>query len=593
MKNISFSLLLAFIIGSGFTKAQAVDSLEVNIHFYQKIKMTDGTSLSSNIYMPPDSSKKYPAVLVITPYVSDENHSKGLFFARNGYVFVTVDSRGRGNSDGDFVPFENDGKDGYDIINWISKQAWCNGNIGMLGGSYRGMAQWLTLKHFPKNLKTIVPIASVGPGRDYPKYNNIFSAYSLRWLLFTSGKTYNGNLFAEDFWKVKREKLYRKGIPFSKYDSVVGTTNTVFQKWLEHPGFDDYWKKFYLTPTENQRINIPILSITGHFDGDQTGTLLYYNDHMRYGNPISKKNHYLLIGPWSHGGTRNPKSKLGGLAFGENAVLNMNQLYLDWFNWTLRQREKPTQLKNRLMYYEMGSNLWKHATDIDSISNGEKVLYLSSPHSSAKGVLFSGDLTNEPSEGDLAPDAILYDPSSKEGINNPSYMHSSNDHYASQRYMSNTNILVYDSAPFEENTTVNGKIKLEVHISMNVEDTDMKFTAYEITRDDKSIFLQEDFLRARYRNSLEKAEKVIKGKILKYTLEGRNMFSRVLQKGSKIRLVFSAIDSPSYQKNYNYWEDSSHQSSAHSQKAQLRLYHNTSYPSKIILPIYTEADGTN
>lgn len=588
MKTHTLRLLFAFILGLNFGIAQELDSLDVNIDFYQKIKMSDGISLSSNIYMPTDSNKKYPTILIITPYISDENHSRGLFFARNGYVFITVDSRGRGNSEGEFVPFENDGKDGYDIVDWISKQDWCNGNIGMFGGSYRGMTQWLTLKHFPKSLKTIIPIASVGPGRDFPKYNNIFSLYSLRWLMFTGSKTYNGNLFQQDFWKVKQEKLYTNGIPFYKFDSIVGAPNKVFQKWLEHPAHDDYWKEFYLTPKENHRIDIPILSITGHFDGDQMGTLLYYKDHMEYGNTSSKENHYLMIGPWSHGGTRSPKSELGGLEFAENAIINMNQLYLDWFDWTLRDGEKPTLLKNRLMYYEMGSNLWKYAADLNSISNKEMVFYLGSLHSDAKDAFFSGDLLKEPLEEDLEPDSFVYSPLLKKGINNPSYKDNSDDYYLSQSYINDANVLVYNSSPFKESITVNGRIKLEAHISMNAEDTDFKFAAYEITSKNKSIFLQEGFLRARYRNSLEKAEKVPKNKIIKYTLEGRNLFSRVLKKGSRIRLVFSPIDSPDIQKNYNYWEDPSRQSSSYSQKVNIKLYHSAKYPSRIILPINIE-----
>lgn len=591
MKKYIFRSLLVFILGLNFSIAQELDSLDVNVNFYQKVKMSDGTSLSANIYMPSDSNEKHPAILVITPYISDENHTRGLHFARKGYVFITVDSRGRGNSEGEFIPFENDGKDGYDIVNWISKQSWCDGKVGMLGGSYRGMNQWLTLKHFPENLKTIIPIASVGPGRDFPKYNNIFSAYSLRWLMFTGGKTYNGNLFAEDFWKVKREKLYESGIPFYKYDSIVGTPNKVFQKWLKHPTHDEFWKGFYLTPKENNRINIPILSITGHFDGDQVGTLLYYKDHMEYGNPSSKRNHYLIIGPWNHGGTRSPKSELGGLEFAENAIIDMNQLYLDWFNWTLKKGEKPVILKNRLMYYEMGSNLWKYAEGLNSISNGEMALYLGSLHSDAKDIFSSGGLTKEPSDEDLEPDSILYKPSLKKGVNNPSYKDTNDDYYLSQGYINDANILIYNSTPFKENIVVNGKIKLEVHISINVEDTDMKFAAYEITSDNKSFFLQEGSLRARYRNSIEKAEKVTKDKIIKYTLEGRNMSSRVLEKGSRIRLVFSILDSPNYQKNYNYWKDPSLQSSKHSQSAHLKLHHNSKYPSRVILPINVE--GSN
>ncbi len=582
MKKKFFLLFTAIIVSINYAHAKTSDSLDVKLNLYQKIKMSDGINLSSNIYIPTGVEKKYPTILIITPYISDENHSRGLFFSRNGYVFITVDSRGRGNSEGEFVPFENDAKDGFDIVNWIAKQKWSNGKVGMLGGSYRGTAQWLTLKHLPENLKTIIPIASVRPGRDFPKYNNIFSVYSLRWLMFTGGKTYNGELFGEDFWAVKREKMYTNGIAFNKYDSIVGASNKTFQKWLSHPSQDEFWKAFYLSPDENKRINIPILSITGHFDGDQFGALQYYKDHDTYGNENAKKNHYLIIGPWNHGGTRNPKSKLSGLTFGENAVIDMNSLYLNWFNWTLKNKEKPALLKDRVMFYEMGNNLWRYASNLDAISDSNMHLYLSSQNSEAKSVFSSGNLLKTPLKKDLSADQIVYNPSLKEGISNPSY--TSEYSFTNQSYLNDANILIYHSLPLEKDITVNGSIKLEAYISMDVEDTDLRFSAYEITKDNTSIFLQNDFLRARYRDGLEAPKKVPKDKIVKYMFSGRNLFSRTIKKGSRIRVVFSAIDSPSLQKNYNYWIDTSKQVEKNSKKANIKLYHNTKYPSRIIVP---------
>ncbi|MFC5046262.1 CocE/NonD family hydrolase [Aquimarina hainanensis] len=587
MKNIFLSFVFIFISSNLTLFAQSTDSLDIHLKLYQKIKMTDATQLSANIYMPNDLSKKYPTVLIITPYVSDENHVRGLFFARNEYVFVTVDCRGRGNSEGTFIPFEHDGKDGYEIINWIAQQSWNDGNIGMFGGSYRGMNQWLTLKQFPKNLKTIIPIASVGPGRDFPKYNNIFFPYMLRWLTFTSGKTRNGKLFGNAFWQIKQEALYKKEIPFYAYDSIVGTRNKVFQKWLSHPAHDTFWQSFYLTPEENNKIQIPILSITGHFDADQPGAMLYYNDHMKHGNPRAVKNHFLLIGPWSHGGTRSPKSKFGGLTFGENAVIDMNQLYLDWFNWTLKGKEKPAILKNRVMYYEMGTNQWEYTTDLTLLSNEQLSLYLESTTTNARDLFSSGTLTTSPPAKDILPDSIIYDPLTKKGIDNPSYQDTSSNYYTSQSYTNDANQLVYHSAPLSKNITVNGKISFEAYISIDVPDTDFMFTAYEITTDNTSIFLQKDYLRARYRNNLEKAQKVPKNEIVKYTFDGENLFSRVLKKGSRIRLIFSTIDSPEIQKNYNSWTDPSVQSGKHAQKAHIKLYHNKKYPSRLILPVKT------
>lgn len=128
MKRSFLVVLFVISIQNIFAKS-TLDTLNVSIKFYQKIELSDGIKLSSNIYFPEnyDKRKKYPTVLVISPYVSDENHERGLFFSRNDYVFITVDCRGRGNSEGEFIPFESDGKDGAEVINWIGKQSWSNG----------------------------------------------------------------------------------------------------------------------------------------------------------------------------------------------------------------------------------------------------------------------------------------------------------------------------------------------------------------------------------------------------------------------------------------------------------------------------------
>ncbi|MCH2033436.1 MAG: CocE/NonD family hydrolase [Tenacibaculum sp.] len=586
MKRSFLAVLFVISIQNIFAKS-TLDTLNVSIKFYQKIELSDGIKLSSNIYFPEnyDKRKKYPTVLVITPYVSDENHERGLFFSRNDYVFITVDCRGRGNSEGEFIPFESDGKDGAEVINWIGKQSWSNGKVGMFGGSYRGMNQWLILKEFPKNLKTIIPIASVGPGLDFPKYNNIFYPYVMRWLMLTSGKTINQKLFGEDFWKQKREQLYLEGKPFNSYDEIVGFPKKVFQKWISHPSHDEFWQQFYFTKEQSKKVNIPILSITGHFDSDQPGAMKYYSDHMNNGNEEAKSNHYLIVGPWSHGGTRRPKKEFWGLKFGENAVIDMNDLYLKWFNWTLKEGKKPTILKDKIMLYTMGENTWNYTTKLDELSNGEKELFLSSFNSEANDVFSSGDLLDAPLSNDLNPDIIVYDPSKKKGINSASYNSKISEVFTDQSYVNDEDILIYHSKPLEEDMEVNGKIRFEAYISMDVEDTDLEVTMYEISKDNSSKFLQKDQIRARYRKGLEKPVLVRKNVIEKYVFEGENLFSRVIKKGSRIRLVFSSIDKPNVQRNFNSKEDPSIQKMENAKIATIKLFHNKKYPSRIVLPI--------
>ena len=588
MKHVTmffFVLMCSFV--SKINAIEASDSLNIKIKFYQKIKLSDGTKLSSNIYLPEayTSDKKYPTILVITPYVSDENHERGLFFSRNGFVFITVDCRGRGNSEGKFIPFQDDAKDGAEVVEWIGKQEWSDGKVGMMGGSYRGMNQWFVLKEFPKYLKTIVPTASVGPGLDFPKYNNIFYPYVMRWLMLTSGKTINQKLFGADFWTQKQEQLYKENKPFHTYDELIGYPKEVFQNWISHPSHDEFWQQFYFTEEESKKINIPILSITGHFDSDQPGAMKYYSDHMKNGTNAARLNHYLIVGPWSHGGTRRPTKELGGLQFKENAVLNMNALHLDWFNWTLKNGKKPEFLKSRVAYYTMGDNVWNYEVDINNITNANKEFFLSSKQNDAKTVFNSGLLSNAVIANDKEPDVVVYDPLKNEGITKPSYTSSNSEFYKDQSYVNDKEILIYHSKPLEEDIQVSGKITFEAFISLNVVDTDFEVTLYEVTKANESIFLQKDQLRARYRNGLEKPELVKKNVIEKYVFEGENMFSRVIRKGSKLRLVFSAIDNPNIQKNYNYGEDPSRQKAKNAKTAIIKLFHNEKYPSKIILPI--------
>ena len=584
--KIKYLLFLPLFLFSISFFSQKKDSLQVTIDFYQKIELSDGTKLSANIYKPYHlQNKKLPTILIITPYVSDENHERGLFFARNGYVFITVDCRGRGNSEGKFIPFEKDAKDGKEVVDWIGKQSWNNGKVGMLGGSYRGMNQWFVLKEFPKNLKTIIPIASVGPGLDFPKYNNIFYPYMIRWLMLTSGKTINQKLFGADFWNQKQEQLYTQNISFNKYDSVVNFPNKVFQNWISHPSHDAFWQRFYFTKKESEQINIPILSITGHFDSDQPGALKYYNDHMQHGNKKAIENHYLIIGPWNHGGTRRPKKELAGLTFKENAVLNMNQLYVDWFNWTLKNGEKPSLLKDRVMYYPMGENKWKYASSLKAISNSKKELFLSSINSDAKSPFTSGQLLENPIKKDITPDKISYNPLTNQAIETPSYQNKNSKYLTDQSYINDKEILIYHSNPLKETIEVNGKIAFEGYISMDVVDADFEISVYEITSNNESIFLQRDQLRARYRKSLETPELVKKNTIEKYIFEGENMFSRSVKKGSRLRFVFSMVDKPQVQRNYMTAEDPSVQQAKNAKKATIKLYHNAKYPSKISIPI--------
>ena len=211
----------------------------------------------------------------------------------------------------------------------LFRSPWCNGSVTMWGGSYGGFDQWMTLKQFPPELKTIVPVASAHAGIDFPFFKNILYSYEMQWLTLVSGVTPNANLFGEaSFWIEKFRQLYLSQRPFRQLDQVVGNPSPSFQTFLQHPMVDDYWKQMWLTPQEYHQINIPILTITGHYDGDQPGALHYYRQHMLHGNPEACAKHYLVIGPWDHAGTRTPNREFGGLKLGEASLVEIGRAHV-------------------------------------------------------------------------------------------------------------------------------------------------------------------------------------------------------------------------------------------------------------------------
>src|SRR5690606_27666831 len=118
-------------------------------------------TLSADVYRPR-SEEKVPAIVVRTPYgkTSDEIDATARFFASRGYGVVYMDVRGRGDSDGEFVPYRNEGRDGYDSIEWAAAQPWCSGAVGTMGASYLARIQWLAALHHPPHLKAKIGRAS-------------------------------------------------------------------------------------------------------------------------------------------------------------------------------------------------------------------------------------------------------------------------------------------------------------------------------------------------------------------------------------------------------------------------------------------------
>ena len=547
------------------------------------IPTRDGTTLYATIYKPRDQTTPLPVVFTFTPYVADSYHKRGMYFAQHGYVFATVDVRGRGNSEGAFEPFLHEAKDGADVVEWLARQPWSNGKVAMWGGSYAGMDQWQVASQLPPHLATIVPTAAAHSGVDFPIFNNIFYPYDIQWLTETTEKTVQDNLYQDDsVWIGAFRDLYLTHRPFRDLPMIAGNTETVFQTWLQHPTLDAYWDQGGVSEDQYRKIDIPILTITGDYDADQIGALSYYRDFMRVATPEQRAKHYLVIGPWDHAGTGTPMADVGGLHFDPASLIDMNDFRRQWYDWIMKAGHKPTFLQGRVAYYVAGLEAWRYADSLDGIGTTRQQFYLSS--NGRANDAFHGGYLNADRGSPASTDHFVYDPldTRPERFERTSIPNSITD----DRYALNLfgNGLVYYTEPFARDRVIAGDVTLNIWLSIDVPDTDLSASLNEILPDGSSISLTSDVMRARYRDSLRQARLVDPGKINQYRFHTFMWFARRIQQGSRLRLIINCPNSIYLEHNYNSGGMVADESAKDARTAHITLYHDSRHPSAIEIP---------
>ena len=594
-KSIALAICATALFASGAAWAGAVapepDQAKVDLHWAVKIPLRDGVRLNATVYTPKGQVQPAPCVFTLTPYISQTYHNRGVYFAAHGLPFLIVDVRGRGNSEGVFRPLIQEADDGYDVVEWLARQPYCNGKVSMWGGSYAGFDQWAAAKNQPPHLATIVPVAAPATGADFPYRNNIGSPYLLQWLLFTSGHAGQDNLFEDNsLWSQLWLKRYEAGEPFANLPTAIdGFDPATLREWLAHPKFDAYWAQFNPTAAQYRALSLPILTITGSYDGDQPGALRHYRNYMAAATAEGRERHYLIIGPWDHAATRTPRAEIGGLKFGPASLVDLPALHVAWYNWTMANGAKPEFLKKHVAYYVMGEEAWRYADTLEAVTAELKPYFLDS-RGGADSPFGSGALTTS-GAGKGRPDAYIYDPRDlspgrMEAVSDLSSTGDISGFTDQSLVLANGGKeLVYHTAPFDKDTEVSGFFRLKAFIAIDQPDTDFDVAVYEIDRNGQSIFLTDDMQRARYREGIA-TEKLIATKApLEYDFDTFTFTSRRIAAGSRLRLVIRPINSIFSEKNYNAAKPVELQTLKDARTVNVRLFHDAAHRSSLYVPL--------
>lgn len=536
-----------------------------------KVPMRDGIELSADIYMPEETGS-FPAVVIRTPYgkSSETHHNTGTFFAENGYVVMVMDVRGRGDSDGEFNPYRNEGLDGYDSIEWIAAQNYCSGYVGTLGGSYLGMIQWLTALEKPPSLKTMVPIVTPSdPFVEWP--TGVPGPHSICWTYMTSGRVQQNTDL------VNWEEVYET-LPLIDMDIKAGRYSDRWREEVSHNYLDDWWKSLCYQD-KLDCIDLPVLHISGWYDDEQIGTPLnFYGMTHTSKDKKSQTEQKLLMGPWAH--QVNASTSVGGIDFGEASLIDMNSYQLKWFDRWLKGYDNGVDKEAQVDIFVMGDNKWREESEWPLKRTKWTKFYLNSG-GRANSRFGDGSLQQHISEKNVS-DHYKYDPSNPVPFITELLSHQIGgpDDYSSIERRDD--VLVYSTGQLESDVEVTGPITAEIYASTDREDTDFMVKLLDVHPNGYVQRLTDGMVRGRFRNGMEAPELLKPDEIYKFDIDCWNT-SHVFKKGHQIRIEVSSSAFPKYDRQLNTGDILGVTSDMVT--ASQTIYHDQSHPSNIILPV--------
>ncbi|MFX1379491.1 MAG: CocE/NonD family hydrolase [Promethearchaeota archaeon] len=584
------------------------------------IELNDGVKLATDIYMPKDifrKKRKCPTILIRLPYWKDMFSFLGYAYAAYGFATVIQDIRGTGHSNGFNYYLFTEREDGLETLKWISKQYWYNGRVGMAGASYFGITQ-LALSWDNKYLNCLTP--AITSTLNLWKNNgglqihglttsiyrimiNIVSHQEIPQMQTLTNLMYERflnpkyALFNDTIKKKSRISLSQlKGKNIKEIqDLLIAYYNVknfdpskrsykVYFKFLNDflitQGLDkDTYKMSGFLEMDTSKILQPIFMLAGWQDMFFEKQLKDFLEIKKQANGDAKKYSKLLIGSWAHGAIGHPESKIknGGILSFFKGFLNLH-----WNRYWLMDDKKafPEIHRSSIKYWVMGKNIWRFTENWPPNNIDYQRLYI---HSDGNANSVKGDgLIDFESPSDEKEDNYIYDPMNpvitKGGRNLLILKGAQNQKDAEQR----EDVLVYSTKPFKKGIEVTGPVKMVIHASSSVKDTDFMVKLVDVYPRGKAINILDAGIRARFRNGDDNPSLIEPGKVYKYEIELGNT-SNYFRKGHRIRIEISSSNFPRFDLNSNLGGEGS---LGEYIIAEQKIYHSKEFPSYLLIPIF-------
>lgn len=569
------------------------------------VPMRDGVRLATDLYFPTAGKGPWPVILVRTPYnkTSPRQADQLRTMAAAGYVVAGQDVRGKNQSEGQVRIQADDLDDGYDTVDWLSKQPWSTGKIGTTGCSYPGEVQiFLAKRHHPAHA-AMIPAAAAGPARNLAIING--GAYELAlmfgWLRVNGGKVHlqpapgtpdslvalsRAFLSARlDLPPADFQSAWRT-LPLAEMNRRVPYPPTDWEQFVTHGPRDPWWKQFsLLEPTDT--IATPALHIGSWYDYGVTETLEYLKRFRATGaDQRTRDGQHVIIAPTAHCEfERATEHTIVGKRDVGDARFDFAGTYLRWFDYWLKGIDNGIAAEPRVRYYVMGRNEWRTATDWPLPTMRPTRFYLRSD-GRANSRFGSGALSLEPPRTEPA-DQFTYDPAtpvpSKGGAlcctGTPDAPPGAFDQ--SDVEVRN-DVLVYSTPPLDQGIELTGPIEADLYVSSSARDTDFTVKLIDVYPDGTAYNVQEGILRARYREGFDREVLMEPGTVYPIRVNVHST-SNYFGPGHRIRVEVSSSNFPRFDRNLNTGGANSRDTTM--VVARNVIHHSARYPSHLVLPV--------
>jgi putative CocE/NonD family hydrolase len=547
--------------------------------------MRDGVQLAMDLLLP-EKPGAYPVILSRTPYDKvGQLVGRGRPFLEKlvmrGYVVAIQDCRGRFNSDGVFDPYRQEHEDGFDTVEWIAAQDWCDGNVGMIGGSYVGQTQWYAAALAPPALKAIVPTVSP-PGHAWlnePLYGGAWILCMTEWMHAMGRRSAQlpglQGLFGS-------EPAYFWALPMSKLPEAGGVESPWFAEMLEHPVFDDFWVSVGYEQYWSQ-MTVPALNVTGWWDMNFIGAprnFVGMGEHAATAE--AREGQRLVIGPWEH--WTNISRTLSGVDFGPGAITDMDGYTLRFFDrWLKGERTAEFDADARVHVFVVGADEWWESDAWPLPGTRPTELYLGSD-GGANTHRGDGRLTWD-APGTEPPGSEIYD----EYVSDPlDPVHAIWDLHSGpvddRDQSARPDVLSYTSEVLTDPVDVVGHVTAVLYASSSARDCDWHLRLVDVQPDGEARFLCHGVLRARFREGFDHAAFLEPDVVERFEIDLTATGVRFLP-GHRIRLEvasswFSRFDRNPQTDAENWMTDERPPVTA-----TQRVYHDADHPSHVLLPL--------